>query len=152
MRIALFEPEIPQNTGTILRLAACMKLEVDLIGPYGFVWSDQRLKRAGMDYLSLVSVTHYTSWKEFYEKHQHSENRLILVDVKGTQIYTRFSFQSRDTLLFGKESSGVPEDVLHQADTVVRIPISPHQRSLNVAVSVAMVVGEALRQTDMFLN
>lgn len=148
MRIALYQPEIPQNTGTILRLAACLGLSVDLIGPYGFVWSDRHLKRAGMDYLDCVAIQHHASWEEFREV--RSDSRLILLDVAGPQIYTHYSFQATDTLVVGKESTGVPQEIFHEIDNAVRIPLLPQRRSLNVAIAVAMVAGEVLRQTDLF--
>ncbi len=148
MRLALFEPDIPQNTGTILRLAACFGLGVDIIEPCGFVFSDRRLKRAGMDYIDRVSLIRHDSWRDFVEN--KGQSRLILLTTKADQSYVNFEFSGNDTLLLGSESAGVPDHV-HDAATVrLTIPMSPGLRSLNIATAAAMVLGEALRQTDGF--
>ena len=108
MRLALFEPDIPQNTGTLLRLAACFNLPVDIIEPCGFVFNDQKMRRAGMDYLNMVDCTRHDSWRDFYAQHQ---GRIILLTTKGAQSYVSFDFQESDILLLGRESAGVPDYV-----------------------------------------
>ncbi len=149
MRIALFEPDIPQNTGTILRLAACLGLAVDLIEPAGFALEDARMRRAGMDYLDHVELTRHASWAAF---RMHPRGRLLLFTTATEQGYADFAYRADDTLLFGRESGGVPAAVREAADARLRIPIRPDLRSLNVAVAVAMAVGEALRQTGGFVS
>tara|TARA_B100000315_G_scaffold185334_1_gene174439 strand:+ start:16263 stop:16727 length:465 start_codon:yes stop_codon:yes gene_type:complete len=152
MRLALFEPDIPQNTGTILRLAACFGISVDIIEPCGFVFSDRRLKRAGMDYLDQVELTKHGSWAKFIENNaaRDTKARIVLLTTKADTPYTDFEFQPADILLLGRESAGVPGDVHDAVDARVAVPMSPEMRSLNIAVSAAMVLGEALRQTDGF--
>jgi tRNA (cytidine/uridine-2'-O-)-methyltransferase len=147
MRLALYQPEIAQNTGTLLRLAACMKVGVDIIGPCGFAFSDRQLKRSGMDYLDHVDKTLYDGWND-YKKTAHG--RLILLDTKATTSYTAFQFLPGDSLMVGTESQGVPDFVYQETDHQVLIPMHPPLRSLNVAISAAMVLGEALRQTGGF--
>jgi tRNA (cytidine/uridine-2'-O-)-methyltransferase len=147
MRLALYQPDIPQNTGAILRLAACAAIGVDIIEPCGFVWSDTRLRRAGMDYLDRVDVVRHQSWRRFHETHGR---RLVLVTTGGAEPYTAFQFDARDTLLFGRESAGAPREVHDAVDARLAIPMAPGLRSLNVALAAAMVLGEALRQTDGF--
>jgi tRNA (cytidine/uridine-2'-O-)-methyltransferase len=144
MRLALFEPDIPQNTGAILRLCACLGVTADLIEPFGFVWSDRHLKRAGMDYLDQVELTRHRSWTAFQAV---PRGRLVLMTTKGTMPYYRFAFAPDDTLLFGRESAGVPDAVHAAADARVTIPMRPSFRSINVALAASMVLGEALRQT-----
>ena len=147
MRLALYEPDIPQNTGAILRLCACFGVAVDLIEPFGFVWDDRHLKRAGMDYLDQVALTRHRSWDAFYAAPK--AGRLVLLTTSGTMPYHRFAFRADDTLLCGRESAGVPEQVHRAADARVVIPLRPGLRSLNVALAAALVLGEALRQTDL---
>jgi tRNA (cytidine/uridine-2'-O-)-methyltransferase len=147
MRLALFEPDIPQNTGTILRLAVCMDVAVDVIEPCGFVWSDRHMRRSGMDYLERVDLTRHASWEAYREVRQ---GRLVLLTTKGAQSHTDFAFQTDDTLLLGRESAGVPDDVHDYADARLRVPMSEGERALNVALTAAMVLGEALRQTNAF--
>ena len=147
MRLALYQPDIPQNTGAILRLAACAAVGVDIIEPCGFVWSDTRLRRAGMDYLDRVDVVRHQSWRRFREIR---DRRLVLVTTGGAVPYTAFQFDARDTLLFGRESAGAPREVHDAVDARLAIPMAPGLRSLNVALAAAMVLGEALRQTDGF--
>lgn len=144
MRLALFEPDIPQNTGTLIRLGACMGVPVDIIEPCGFVFSDRSLKRAGMDYLERATINRHDSWGAFLENRDQS--RLILLSTKAAQPYTDFEFRNDDTLLLGRESAGVPDHVVEQADASVLIPMAEGTRSLNVAIAGAMVLGEALRQ------
>jgi len=154
MRIALYQPDIPQNTGTILRLAACMNVAIDLIGPAGFDLSDRSLRRAGLDYLDHVDITRHQSWQAFVPQHraQSPASRLVLMTTKATSQHIDFEFMSSDTLLFGRESAGVPDEVAREADHTLKIAIASNLRSLNVAVSVAMTLGEALRQTDGFAS
>jgi tRNA (cytidine/uridine-2'-O-)-methyltransferase len=149
MRLALFEPDIPQNTGTILRLAACFGVGVDIIGPCGFLWSDRRLKRAGLDYLEQVEVARHDSWPAYWRGHKARPGggRLVLLTTRASVSYLDFAFCPDDTLLLGRESAGVPDTVFETADVCVRIPLEPGLRSLNVALAAAMVLGEALRQT-----
>ncbi|MBT7957495.1 MAG: tRNA (cytidine(34)-2'-O)-methyltransferase [Rhodospirillaceae bacterium] len=149
MRLALFEPDIPQNTGTILRLAACFGIGVDIIEPCGFVFSDRRLKRAGMDYLDQVELTKHDSWAKFIANGDQNR-RIVLLTTKADTSYTDFEFQPADILLLGRESAGVPDEVHAAVDARLKVPMSPEMRSLNIAVSAAMVLGEALRQTDGF--
>lgn len=149
-RIGLYQPDIPQNTGTILRLAACMGVAVDVIGPTGFDMSDRALRRAGLDYLAHVDLTRHVDWAAFEADRRAAGRRLVLLTARGAEPLTSFAFTSRDVLLLGRESAGVPEAVHAAADARVRIPIRPGLRSLNVAVTAAMVLGEALRQTGRF--
>lgn len=149
MRIALFEPDIPQNTGTILRLGACLGVPVDIIEPCGFPLSDRGLKRAGMDYLSIAAMTRFDSWESYLEN-LHPGNRLLLLSTKAATRYTDASYQPDDILLLGRESAGVPQFVHDRADARLIIPMADGARSLNVAASCALVVGEALRQLDAF--
>ncbi|MEA2780311.1 MAG: tRNA (cytidine/uridine-2-O-)-methyltransferase [Rhodospirillaceae bacterium] len=147
MRLALFEPDIPQNCGTLLRLAACLGLGVDIIEPCGFLWNDRRLRRAGMDYLTGVEVTRHSSWEAFRDT---ARGRLLLLTTGAKQCYADFDFRHDDTLLLGRESAGVPGEVHEAASARLRIPMRPGLRSLNVALAAAMVLGEALRQTEGF--
>jgi tRNA (cytidine/uridine-2'-O-)-methyltransferase len=150
MRLALYQPDIPQNTGTIMRLAACLGVPVDLIGPAGFDMTDRALRRAGLDYLEHVDLTRHESFAAFDATRRAAGRRLILLTTDGDTIYTAFGFRSGDTLLFGRESAGVPASVHAVADARLRIPMVAGLRSLNVAVAAATVLGEALRQTDSF--
>lgn len=145
MRIALFQPDIAGNVGTVLRLAACMGVGVDLIEPMGFPWSDRALARAGMDYAAAAQVTRHVDWDAFAST---ARGRLVLATTSGAVPYTQAAYASDDVLLFGSESSGVPADVHARADLRVRVPMRGGMRSLNVAVSCAMILGEALRQTN----
>ena len=149
MRLALFEPDIPQNTGAIMRLAACLGVAIDLIEPAGFLLGDRRLKRAGMDYLALLELRRHRSWASFLEW-RDPRHRLILLTTKGSVPYHRFVFEPDDILLLGRESAGVPDAVHAAADARLRIPLHEGARSLNVALAAAMVLGEALRQTGGF--
>jgi tRNA (cytidine/uridine-2'-O-)-methyltransferase len=147
MRIALFEPDIPQNTGTVLRLAACLGLEAHLIEPAGFPVSDRAFRRAGMDYLDQVSLTRHPSWPDFERWRAVHGLRLVLFTTKAAASYLDHSYEERDILLFGRESSGVPDHVREAAEVRLRIPMRSGMRSLNVAMTCAMAVGEALRRT-----
>jgi tRNA (cytidine/uridine-2'-O-)-methyltransferase len=147
LRIALYQPDIPGNTGTILRLAACLGLGVDIIEPAGFDISDRNLKRAGMDYLASVKLARHVNFERFEEWRRESGRRLVLASTKAAERYTDFAYRPDDILLFGRESAGVPETVHDRADARVIIPMVEGQRSINVAMSAAMIAGEALRQT-----
>lgn len=147
LSIALYQPDIAGNTGTILRLAACLGLSVDVIEPAGFDLSDRNLRRAGMDYLSSVQLTRHIDWRHFETWRAQVGRRLILASTKAADLYTDFAYQPDDILLFGRESAGVPDHVHEAADGRVLIPMQPGQRSINVAMSAAMISGEALRQT-----
>jgi tRNA (cytidine/uridine-2'-O-)-methyltransferase len=147
MRIALFEPDIPQNTGTILRLAACLGLEAHIIEPAGFPVSDRAFRRAGMDYLDQVSLMRHLSWEKFETWRRHEGLRVILFTTHATTPYLDYKFRSSDILLFGRESAGASEQVHTAADARLVIPMRPGLRSINVAMACAMAVGEALRQT-----
>lgn len=149
MRLALYQPDIPQNAGAILRLADCMGVDVDVIEPSGFVWSDRHLKRAGMDYMDRVHVVHHDSWSRFLTART---NRLVLLTTKASMNHINFSFDRADILLCGSESSGVPQTVHDAVDAQIRIPMSDDARSLNVAIAAAIVLSEALRQTSGFPN
>jgi len=146
LRIALYQPDIAGNTGTILRFAACLGLGVDIIEPAGFPLSDKALKRAGMDYLEMAALTRHVDWNAFEEWRKAGRRRLVLLSTKATTAYTSFSFASGDILLFGRESAGVPDPVHQAADARLTIPMQGTARSINVALSVAMVAGEAIRQ------
>jgi tRNA (cytidine/uridine-2'-O-)-methyltransferase len=147
MRIALFQPDIAQNTGTILRLAACLGVEAHIIEPAGFPTSDRSFRRAGMDYLDRVAIARHASWQAF-EAWRHAERaRLILFTTHASRSYLDHTFRGDDILLFGRESSGVSEEVHAAANARLVIPMQQGLRSLNVAMAAAMAVGEAVRQT-----
>ncbi|MGO4563955.1 tRNA (cytidine(34)-2'-O)-methyltransferase [Rhizobium sp. 2YAF20] len=147
LRIALYQPDIAGNTGTILRLAACLGLGVDIIEPAGFDISDRNLKRAGMDYIASVDLVRHVNWDQFEKWRAGTKRRLILASTKAAERYTNMAFRSDDILLFGRESAGVPDHVHDRADRRALIPMVEGQRSINIAMSVAMMTGEALRQT-----
>ena len=148
MRIALFQPDIPQNTGTVLRFAAGLGLEAHLIEPAGFPATDRAFRRAGMDYLDKVNLVRHASWEEFERWRAEKRLRLVLFTTRATVSYLDHRFEPRDVLLFGRESSGVPDHVHAAADIRLVVPMQPGLRSLNVAMTCAMVAGEALRQID----
>jgi tRNA (cytidine/uridine-2'-O-)-methyltransferase len=148
MRLVLFQPDIPQNVGSLLRLAACWALPVDLIEPCGFLWDDRRLRRAGMDYLAGVNLTRHSSWQAYLAS--NPSGRLLLLTTKGSQGHVSFAYQPSDRLMVGRESSGVPDEVHDAAAARLRIPMASGQRSLNVALAGSVVLGEALRQTGGF--
>lgn len=149
MRLALYQPDIPQNTGTLLRFAACMGLPVDIIEPCGFLLDDRRLRRAGMDYLANVTLARHSSWDRFLATRLESGGRLILLTTVGTIPYVDYAFDSNDILILGRESAGVPPEVHEAADARLLIPMVEGIRSLNVALAASMVAGEALRQTGL---
>ncbi len=147
LEIALYQPDIPQNTATILRLGACLGVPVHIVEPTGFLWSDKALKRAGMDYLQHAEIRRHACWADFRDA--MAGRRLVLATTKAAQLYTGFAFQAKDILLFGRESAGVPDAVHDPADARVTIAMQPGMRSLNVAMACAMITGEALRQLNM---
>ena len=147
MQVALFQPDIPQNTGTILRLCACLDVAAHIIEPAGFPVSDRHFRRSGMDYLDQVSITRHDSWAKFDQWRRDAGFRLILFSTKGVGSYLDYRYEAADILLFGRESAGVSDDVAAAADARLVIPIKPGLRSLNVAMAAAMALGEALRQT-----
>jgi len=146
MRLALFQPDMPPNTGTMMRLCACFGISMDIVEPCGFPLDDARLKRAAMDYIDHLDLTRHRSWEDFNAF--CGSRRLVLLTTKGDTPYTSYSFHADDILLVGRESAGVPESVHKRADARLVIPIKPPLRSLNVAISAAIVLGEALRQTQ----
>ena len=147
MQIALFQPDIPPNTGTILRLCACLDVTAHIIEPAGFPVSDRAFRRAGMDYLDQVSLMRHHSWTKFEQWRAETGDRLLLFTTKGATSYLDFGYDPSDILLFGRETAGVPDAVATAADARLKIPIKPTLRSLNVAMAAAMAIGEALRQT-----
>jgi tRNA (cytidine/uridine-2'-O-)-methyltransferase len=151
MRLALYQPDIPQNTGTILRLAACLGVPVEVILPAGFDLSDRALRRAGLDYLEHVALTRHESWQAFEAWRRASGRpRLVLLTTRGDRAHVDFAFHINDILLLGRESAGAPAEVHAAADARLRIPIKAGLRSLNIATAAALALGEALRQTDGF--
>lgn len=148
--LAIYQPDIPQNTGTMLRLAACLGVSVEIIEPAAFDVSDRNLRRSGMDYLNSVTITRHISWRAFEEWRQGTGKRLVLATTKGAMPYADFAYQPDDIILVGRESAGVPDEVHEAADARIIIPMQPGLRSLNVAVTAAMILGEALRQTHSF--
>ena len=146
MRLALYQPDIPQNTGAILRLAACFGLPVDVIEPCGFAFDDRRMRRAGMDYLDHVELHRHRSWDAYRTARSGKPGRLVLLTTKAPVPYAEVRFEAADTLLLGRESAGVPEDVHAAVDIRIRIPMRAGLRSLNVAMAAAIVAGEAMRQ------
>ena len=146
MRIAFYEPDIPQNTGTILRLTACLGLEAHIIEPTGFPSSDRAFRRAGMDYLDKVSLTRHVSWSAFDAWRRAERLRLVLFTTAAERSYLDHAYRRDDILLFGRESSGVPPEVHEAADVRLKIPIREGLRSLNIAIAAAMAAGEMVRQ------
>lgn len=149
-RLAIFQPDIPQNTGTMLRLAACLGVPVEIIEPAAFDVTDRNLRRSGMDYLQYVAIKRHISWRAFEEWRREGQGRLVLATTKGAVPYTDFRFEPEDIILVGRESAGVPDEVHAAADARIIIPMQAGMRSLNVAVTAAMILGEALRQTGSF--
>lgn len=145
MRIALYQPDIPQNAGAILRLGACLGVGVDIVEPCGFLLDDRRLRRAGMDYMQLVEMVRHRSWPAYLAA--RPPGRLVLLSTRAETTHVAFGFRPDDTLLLGRESVGVPDEVHAAADARIRIPLRAEARSLNVGMAAALVLGEALRQT-----
>jgi tRNA (cytidine/uridine-2'-O-)-methyltransferase len=150
VRLALYEPDIPQNAGSLMRLGACLGVGIDLIEPCGFLLSDRGLKRAGMDYLKSADIQRHESWNRFHAGLTPGGSRLVLLTTRGDMAYTDFAFRPDDVLLVGRESAGVPDTVHAAADARLAIPLISGLRSLNVSQAAAMVLGEALRQTRLF--
>lgn len=150
MRLALYQPDIPPNTGTILRLAACMGLAVDIIEPCGFPFSEKSLRRSGLDYLDHVRIRQHLSFEDFQAWRRAAGRRLLLLSTKAAEPYTECRYQPDDILMVGRESSGVPDEVFEAVDKQIVIPMPGGLRSLNVAVAASMVLGEALRQQGCF--
>ena len=148
MRIALYQPDIPQNTGNIFRLGACLDISVDIIEPTGFIFDDKKFKRSAMDYIDHIDYKRHIDWEHFYEWSQKNKFRLILMTTKTNQSFYKFEFHSSDILLFGRESAGVPEYVHEIVDQRLTIPMKAGVRSINLSSSVALVLGEGLRQTN----
>lgn len=154
MRLALYQPDIPQNAGAMFRLAACFAVPVDFIEPAGFVLTDRALRRAGMDYVDRLDLQRHASWTAYLAARaaRGDAGRLVLLTTRGDRTHTDFGFAPDDTLMVGRESAGVPEDVHGAADARIRVPIAPELRSLNVVTAAAVVLGEALRQTGGYPN
>lgn len=150
MHLALYQPDIPQNLGAMIRLCACLGVELEVIEPCAFPLSDKTLKRAALDYGPAAQVRLHPSWSAFLQAPQRSGGRLVLFTTRAADPYSEFAFAPGDTLLFGRESAGVPDEVHERADARLLIPVRPQTRSLNVATAAAMAIGEALRQTDGF--
>ena len=153
MRLALFQPDIPQNTGTLLRLGACLDLPIDIIEPCGFIFNEKSMKRAGMDYIEKANYKRHNSWTDFLKYREENPNeygRLVLLTTKASIPYTEFEFKENDIILMGRESAGVPDSVHQMVDSRLIIPMNANARSINVAVSAVMVIGEALKQTNLF--
>ena len=149
----MFQPDIPQNTGTLLRLGACLDIELDIIEPCGFIFSERTLKRAGMDYLDMVRYRRHHSWEHFLQyraEHPEEYGRIVLLTTHASEPYYNFEFRPNDIILMGRESAGVPEEVHQTADARLLIPMNHNARSINVAVSAGMGVGECLRQVNGF--
>jgi tRNA (cytidine/uridine-2'-O-)-methyltransferase len=150
IRLALFQPEIPQNTGTLLRVGSCLGVPLDIIDPCGFPFGDRALRRAGMDYLQDVEFTRHMHWQAFWEEAQRHHRRLIALTPQASYSYVDFNFTPQDTLILGQESVGFPPAILAACPQHICIPMRPHKRSLNVAIAGSMVLGEALRQCKLF--
>lgn len=149
-RLALYQPDIPQNAGSLLRLAACLSFAVEVIEPCGFLWDEKRMRRAGMDYLDKVRVHRHSSWNTFRDWAATGRRRVVLLSTKASERLDRFVFQPDDVIMVGRESAGVPDAVADAADARVRIPLAPGVRSLNVAMAGAIAMAEALRQLNGF--
>ena len=147
MHIALYKPDIPQNTAAIIRLSACLNLNVHIIEPCGFDLNDSRFKRVVMDYKEYSKIFRYVDYDEFFKKNK--KKRIILMTTKATKYYHKFKFKKNDILLFGRESAGVPENLHNSIKNKVKIPMNKKTRSLNVAISVAIISAEALRQNNL---
>ena len=148
MRIALYQPDIPQNTGNIFRLGACLGVSIDIIEPTGFIFDDKRFKRSAMDYLDHLDYKRHIDWKHFHDWSHENKFRIVLMTTKAKQSIYKFEFHSSDILLFGRESAGVPNDIHNIVDHRLTIPMKEGVRSINLSSSVALVIGEGLRQTN----
>lgn len=150
LRLALYQPDIPQNTGTLLRTAACLGIAVDLIEPAGFAVTDKNLRRAGLDYLDAATLTRHADWAAFEARRRAEGRRLVLLTTSGDTRHLDFAFAPNDVILVGRESAGVPDHVHASADARLIVPMRPGLRSLNVAVAAVFALGEALRRLDAF--
>jgi tRNA (cytidine/uridine-2'-O-)-methyltransferase len=153
MRLALYQPDIAQNTGTLLRLGACLDLEIDIIEPCGFLFTEKAIRRAGMDYLEFAKFRRHNSWPDFLayrESHKEEYGRLVLMTTHGKTSFIDFEFKPNDIILMGRESAGVPESIHNTVDARLLIPMNKNARSVNMAVSAAMAITEGLRQTNGF--
>ena len=148
MDLALYQPDIPPNTGTIIRMAACLEVRIHIIEPCGFPFGEKSFRRPGMDYIDQSKISHHNSWKDFLIWAE--SRRIVLLSTKAAENYTDFVFKDDDIILLGQESAGVPDNVHNRAHTRLLIPMAPTTRSLNIAISAAIVLGEALRQTNGF--
>ena len=148
MRIALYQPDIPQNTGNIFRLGACLGVSIDIIEPTGFIFDDRRFKRSAMDYLDHIDYKRHIDWQHFYDWKKENNFRLILMTTKSQKSLYNFKFNPSDILLFGRESAGVPKNIHNIVDHRLKIPMKGGVRSINLSSSVALVLGEGLRQTN----
>jgi len=149
MRIALFEPDIPQNTGNIFRLGACFGIPIDIIEPTGYLFDDKRFQRSSMDYIKYTEYKRHLDWESFYSWSKENKYRLILLTTKSKKKYSNYEFQSNDILLFGRESAGVTQSVHESVNEQLTIPMVKGLRSINVSSAVALVVGEACRQLNL---
>ena len=150
MHIALYEPDIPQNTGNIFRLGACLGINIDIIEPVGYNFDDKRFKRSAMDYIKHIKYKKHLDWDSFFKWANSNNFRLILLTTKSDKNYFDYSFKENDILLFGRESAGVPEKVHNTVNEKLTIPMVRGLRSINVSSAVALVVGEACRQLNLF--
>ena len=150
MRIALYEPDIPQNTGNIFRIGACFGISIDIIEPTGFFFDDKRFKRSSMDYINHIDYKKHLDWGTFFDWTKKNNFRLILLTTKSKKNYCKYHFKNNDILLFGRESAGVPEKVHNTVNEQITIPMVKDLRSINLSSAVALVVGEACRQLKLF--
>ena len=148
-KIALYEPDIPQNTAAIIRTCSCLSAIIEIIEPCGFMLNDKRFKRVVMDYLDRTMIKFYKNFDEFLEIKKRDKERIILMTTKASKTYTKFNFNMKDTILFGRESAGVPNKIHNLADNRLKIPMSNEKRSLNLSTSVAIVLSEAMRQNGL---
>ena len=148
-KIALYEPDIPQNTAAIIRTCSCLGAKIEIIEPCGFMLNDQRFKRVVMDYLDIKMIKFYKNYEEFFESKKNKKERIILMTTKASESYSSFNFNINDTILFGRESSGVPEKIHKLVDKRLKIPLTFKKRSLNLASSVAITLAESMRQNKL---
>ncbi|HRK98214.1 MAG TPA: tRNA (cytidine(34)-2'-O)-methyltransferase [Alphaproteobacteria bacterium] len=148
MRLAAYQPDIPQNTGALIRLCAGLSVPLDLIEPFGYIWDERKIRSSAMDYFDLAQITRHTSWQKFQQS--LPDQRIVLLSTKASISYTEFEFSDHDILLLGRESAGVPQEIHDAIPHRVKIPMSPQARSLNMAMAGAIILGEALRQTKTF--
>jgi len=148
LKIALYQPDIPQNCGAMIRLCACMGVELDIIEPCGFIWNKNKIRKSALDYYDKISISRHESWNKFFDLYQ-GQRRIILMTTKSETPYTSFTFQKDDILLAGRESAGVPEEVHDAVDDTIHIPMENGLRSLNIVNATSMILGEAIRQTKV---